>query len=45
MEMSYIDILEKLRKDIETDNIPREDKQDILSLLSQLESKLWKYSA
>lgn len=45
MEMSYIDILEKLRKDIETDNIPKEDKQDILSLLSQLESELWKYSA
>jgi hypothetical protein len=45
MEMSYIDILEKLRKDIETDNIPREDKQNILGLLSQLESELWKYSA
>ena len=44
MEMSYIDILEKLRKDIESDSIPKEDKQNILSLLSQLESELWKYS-
>ena len=43
--MSYIDILEKLRKDIETDNITKEDKQNILSLLSKLESELWKYSA
>lgn len=44
MEMSYIDILEKLRKDIEADPIPKEDKQNILSLLSQLESELWQYS-
>lgn len=44
MEMSYIDTLEKLRKDIEADPIPNEDKRNILSLLSQLESALWQYS-
>ena len=42
--MSYIDILEKLRKDIEADPIPMDDKHNILSLLSQLESELWQYS-
>lgn len=44
MEMSYVDLLLKLRKDVESDPIPGKEKADILNLISELEFKLWKYS-
>ena len=45
MEMSYIDLLQKLRADVESDIIPQTEKANILILIYQLESLLWKYSA
>ena len=44
MEMSYFDLLVKLRADVESDIIPKEEKHDILNLITRLEDKLWKYS-
>lgn len=44
MEMSYIDLLQKLKKDVGSDHIPSKEKADILNLISELEFKLWKYS-
>lgn len=44
MEMSYIDLLQKLKKDVESDHIPSKEKANILNLISELEFKLWKYS-
>ena len=43
-EMSYVDLLRKLRHDVETDLIPEKGKTSILGLISQLELLLWKYS-
>ena len=45
MEMSYIELLQKLKEDIESDYIPDEEKEIILTLISSLEEQLWKYSA
>lgn len=44
MEMSYFDLLLKLKADVESDSIPRDDKKVILFLISDLEELLWKYS-
>lgn len=45
MEMSYLELLQKLKADVESDCIPHEDKQIILYLISLLEEQLWEYSA
>ena len=45
MEMSYLELLQKLKADIESDCIPDEEKEIILTLISSLEEQLWKYSA
>lgn len=45
MEMSYLDLLNKLRTDVESDVIPQTEKANILILIYHLESLLWKYSA
>lgn len=42
--MSYLDILNKLYDDIESDNIPEKDKKRILDMVARLMTKLWKYS-
>lgn len=44
MEMSYLDLLVKLKSDVESDCIPAYEKETILALIAQLEDKLWKYS-
>lgn len=44
MEMSYLDLLVKLKSDVESDCIPTNEKETILTLITQLEEKLWKYS-
>ena len=43
-EMSYIDILYKLKYDVKYDNIPKVEKENILEIIEELESILWKYS-
>ena len=43
-ELSYVDILIKLRNDVNSDIMSEKDKSEIISLISQLENKLWKYS-
>lgn len=43
-ELSYIDLLIKLRLDIESDAIPDDDKADAFNLIEALWLKLWKYS-
>lgn len=44
-EMSYLDLINKLRADIESDSMDREDKANALDLLLQLYDILWPYSA
>lgn len=45
-EMSYVDILDKLYDDIESDvAIPEHKRKVILDMIAQLEAKLFKYSA
>lgn len=43
-EMSYVELLSQLKRDVESDIIPENEKNEILGLISQLELKLWKYS-
>ena len=43
-EMSYIDLLKKLKADVVSDTIPHDDKTIIYHLISQLEEMLWQYS-
>lgn len=43
-EMSYVDLLNKLYDDVESDNIPEKDKKQILDMIARLLAKLWKYS-
>lgn len=45
MEMSYLELLQKLQSDVESDCIPNEEKEIILTLIYSLEEQLWKYSA
>jgi hypothetical protein len=45
MEMSYVDLLLKLKADVESDYIPSDEKREILSLIHRLEELLWAYSA
>ena len=44
-ELSYVDLLTKLKQDVESDVIPSEEKQTIMELIEDLFDKLWKYSA
>lgn len=44
-EMTYLDLINKLRSDVESDVIPSGDKTEILDLLLQLYDLLWPYSA
>ena len=41
---SYLDILNELKKTVESDIIPKEDKEKIDDTLQQLFELLWKYS-
>ena len=43
-EMSYIDLLYKLKSDVNSDNIPKVEKENIIEIIEELESILWKYS-
>ena len=43
-EMSYIDILYKLKYDVKSDSIPKVEKENIIEIIEELESILWKYS-
>lgn len=43
-EMSYIDILYKLKSDVNSDSIPKVEKANIIEIIEELESILWKYS-
>ena len=42
--MSYVDLLIKLRNDVESDIIPKHEKAKILAYIERLEALLWKYS-
>jgi hypothetical protein len=44
-EQSYLDLLTKLKADVKSDNIPAEEKAEILRVIHRLEVILWKYSA
>lgn len=45
-EMSYIDLLNKLYDDVESDiAIPERKRKEILEMISRLEARLFKYSA
>lgn len=41
---SYLEILNELMEAIETDNIPKADKEKLINLIHQLGDLLWKYS-
>lgn len=43
-ELSYIDLLQKLKADVKSDAIPDGTKADILRAISRLEVILWPYS-
>jgi hypothetical protein len=43
-EMSYIDLLYKLKYDVQSDSIPKIEKANIIEIIEELESILWKYS-
>ena len=45
MEKSYFDILNELYEMIETDNIPKNEKEEIMETVNSLKDMLWKYSA
>ena len=44
MEMTYLDLLTKLKADVKSDNIPTEEKAEIFRIINSLEIMLWKYS-
>lgn len=44
MELSYLDLILKLRDDVESDCIPADDKEEILETISSLCDLLWPYS-
>ena len=45
MELSYLDLLIKLKEDVQSDIMPEEEKSEILKAIHSLEMMLWKYSA
>ena len=44
-ELTYVDLLTKLKADVKSDNIPAEEKAEILRVIYRLEVLLWTYSA
>lgn len=44
-ELTYLDLLTKLKEDVKSDIISAEEKAEILRVIYSLESMLWKYSA
>lgn len=44
MELSYLDLILKLRDDVESDCIQVHDKEEILETINSLYDLLWKYS-
>ena len=44
MARSYLDILNELKETIDTDSIPKQDKQKIDNALQRLFDLLWVYS-
>ena len=44
MELSYLDLLNKLHESVNSDAIPSKEKAEIFLLIAQLKDKLWKYS-
>lgn len=46
MEMSYMDLLNKLYDDVESDTcMPESRRKEVLEMISRLMAKLFKYSA
>ena len=43
-ELSYMDLLDKLKTDVISDVIPQDDKVDIVNTICKLEELLWPYS-
>lgn len=43
-EMSYVDLLQKLKADVNSDAIPKDDKTEIINIICKLEELLWPYS-
>lgn len=43
-ETSYVDLLYKLKTDVESDAIPPIEQANIIEIIEELESMLWKYS-
>lgn len=43
-EASYIDLLYQLKTDVQSDKIPSVEKANIIEIIEELESLLWKYS-
>ena len=43
-EQSYIDLLYELKSNVQSDNIPKVEKGNIIEIIEELESILWKYS-
>ena len=44
-EKTYLEMLNELYEMIETDNIPKNDKDRIIIMIKGLHEILWKYSA
>lgn len=44
MEKTYVDLLRKLKADVQSDAIPDPVKSDILREIMRLETLLWPYS-
>lgn len=44
-EKTYFEIMNELYEMIETDNIPKNDKEEIMETMNSLQDMLWKYSA
>lgn len=45
IELSYVELLDMLRRSILSDAIPEHEKETILSHITALQESLWKYSA
>lgn len=45
MERTYLDILNELYEMLETDIIPKHEKEEIIETVNSLQDMLWKYSA
>lgn len=43
-ELSYVDMLEKLKINVMFDAIPKDDKTEIINTICKLEELLWPYS-